>query len=106
MNRERSILSLLAYFEGQVRLTLLQPERMGSRGKIKMRGAVLAFGNPKGYWQPTVSSVFIDGPVEEKCAHPRELCKTVLGGSDEHAALALNSSGSRSTRLYDSPDVD
>ena len=88
MNRERSILSLPAYFQGQVRLTLLQPERLGSKGKIKMRGAVLAFGNPKGYWQPTVSCVFVDGPVEEKRQHPRDLCKTILDSSQEYTALS------------------
>jgi hypothetical protein len=87
MNRERSILSLPAYSQGQVRLTLLQPERLSSKGKIKMRGAVLAFGNPKGYWQPTVSCVFVDGPIEEKSQHPRDLCKTILNGSEEHAAF-------------------
>ncbi len=83
MNQERSILSLPAYLQGQVRLTLLQPERLGSKGRVKMRGAVLAFGNPKGHWQPTVSCVFVDGPVEEKRSHPRDLCKTSLHGSEE-----------------------
>ena len=87
MNQERSILSLPAYSQGQVRLTLLQPERLGTKGKIKMRGAVLAFGNPKGHWQPTVSGVFVDGPVEEKRPHPRDLCKTILDSSEEYAAL-------------------
>jgi hypothetical protein len=53
-----------------------------------MRGAVLAFGNPKGYWQPTVSCVFVDGPIEQKGADARELCKTIMEGSEEHAALS------------------
>ena len=88
MNQERSILSLPAYLQGQVRLTLLQPERLGSKGRIKMRGAVLAFGNPKGHWQPTVSCVFVDGPVEEKRPHPRDLCKTILHGSEEYEAFS------------------
>jgi hypothetical protein len=88
INQERSILSLPAYWHGQVRLTLLQPERLGSRGKIKMRGALLAFGNPKGYWQPTVSGIFVDGPVAEKAGDPRDLCTTVLDGSPEYAALS------------------
>jgi hypothetical protein len=87
MNQERSILSMPAYFEGQVRLTLVQPERLG-KSKVKMRGAVLAFGNPKGYWQPTVSGVFVDGPIETKVAHPRNLCRTILEGSEEHAMLS------------------
>jgi hypothetical protein len=88
MNQERTILSMPAYFQGQVRLTLLQPERLSSKGKVKMRGAVLAFGNPKGYWQPTVSCVFVDGPIEDKRTNPRDLCKTIVEGSEEHAALS------------------
>jgi hypothetical protein len=88
INQERNILSLPSYFQGQVRLTLLQPERLGPRGKMKMRGALLTFGIPKGYWQPTVSCVFVDGPVEEKRADPRDLCRTLSEGSDEHAAFS------------------
>lgn len=88
MNRERSILSLPSYFEGQVRLTLLQPERVGTRGRVKMRGSLLAFGNPKGYWQPTVSSVFVDGPIEERHDNTKELCKTILHTSPEYGPLS------------------
>jgi hypothetical protein len=88
MNQERTILSMPAYSQGQVRLTLLQPERLSSKGKIKMRGAVLAFGNPKGYWQPTVSCVFVDGPIEDKRTNPKELCKTLLAASEEHGVIS------------------
>ena len=88
INQERSILSLPAYSEGQVRLTLLQPERTGNRGKIKMRGAVLAFGNPKGYWQPTVSCVYVDGPIATKTTDMRELCTTFSDGTPEHAEIS------------------
>jgi hypothetical protein len=88
INQERSILSLPAYSQGQVRLALLQPERTGPRGKMKMRGALLTFGIPKGYWQPTVSCVFVDGPLEEKRADPRDLCRTLFEGSEEHSALS------------------
>jgi hypothetical protein len=87
MNQERNVLSMPAHFEGQVRLTLVQPERLG-KSKVKMRGAVLTFGNPKGYWQPTVSGVYVDGPVETKVAHPRDLCRSILEGSAEHAILS------------------
>lgn len=87
INRERSLLSLPAFSEGQVRLTLLQPERIG-KAKIKMRGALLTFGNPKGHWQPTVSCVYVDGPVEEKRSDPRDLCKTILDGSEDYATLS------------------
>lgn len=87
INRERNILSLPAYQDGQVRLTLLQPERVGSRKRVKMRGALLTFGNPKGYWQPTVSSILADGPIEDKAAHPKDLCKTILGDAEEFGPL-------------------
>lgn len=87
INRERSLLSLPAYQDGQVRLTLLQPERIG-KTKLKMRGALLTFGNPKGHWQPTVSCIFVEGPVEERKADPRDLCKTISKGSDGHDTLA------------------
>jgi len=88
MNQERTILSMPAYSQGQVRLTLLQPERLSTKGRIKMRGAVLAFGNPKGYWQPTVACVFVDGPIDDRRSNPRDLCKTIMDGSEEHAALS------------------
>jgi len=84
------MLSMPAYLQGQVRLTLVQPERLSSRGrgKIKMRGVVLAFGNPKGFWQPTVSCVYVDGPIEEKRSDPKEFCTTILNTSEEYAALS------------------
>jgi hypothetical protein len=88
INQERTILSLPAYWQGQVRLTLLQPERAGTRGKIKMRGAVLAFGNPKGYWQPTISCIFVDGPIAGKAGDPRDLCTTLEEGTPEHADVS------------------
>ena len=88
INQERTILSMPAYFQGQVRLTLVQPERLSGKGKIKMRGAVLAFGNPKGFWQPTVSCVYVDGPMEEKRSDLRDLCTTILNSSAEYEPLS------------------
>lgn len=89
LNQERTILSLPAYFEGQVRLTLLHmPQKPIGKEKIKMRGALLAFGVPKGYWQPTVTCVFIEGPLDSKHPKPRDLCKTIAHGAEEYAALS------------------
>jgi hypothetical protein len=89
LNQERNILSLPAYLEGQVRLTLLHmPQKPMGREKLKMRGAVLAFGIPKGYWQPTVSCVFIEGPIDGRHPRPRDLCKTILAGTEEYAAIS------------------
>lgn len=87
INRERSLLSLPAFCEGHVRLTLLQPERI-AKAKIKMRGALLTFGNPKGHWQPTVSCVYLEGPVEDRRSDPRDLCGTILDGSGDYATLS------------------
>jgi hypothetical protein len=88
MNRERSVMSLPAFSEGHVRLTMLQAERVGARGRIKMRGALLTFGNPKGFWQPTVSCVFADGPIDAKRTDIRDLCRTIDEGSDEYGPLS------------------
>ena len=87
MNRERNVLSLPAYFEGQVRLTHLLPERVNPK-KMRMRGALLAFGNPKGIWQPTVSCVFVEGPIEDKRASLKDLCTTITEGSNEYTAFS------------------
>jgi hypothetical protein len=68
---------------------LLEPERLSSgKGRIKMRGALLTYGNPKGHWQPTVSSVFVEGPIDEKRQNARDLCKTILYGSEGYSDLA------------------
>ena len=75
INQERTVLSMPAYHQGQVRLTLLQYERLPKR--LKFRGAVLAFGNPKGYWQPTVSSVYVEGPAKDAGGDRRLLCRTI-----------------------------
>ena len=57
MNRERSILSLPAFFEGQVRLTLIHTPQTKKNEQLKMRGALLTFGVAKGFWQPTAGCV-------------------------------------------------
>lgn len=85
MNKERNILSLPSFDNGRVRLTLLQPERLGS-DRIKMRGAVLTYGNPKGYWQPTVSSVFVDGPVRDTRAATKELRTIMQADTSDYAS--------------------
>ncbi len=89
MNQERSLLSLPAYSEGQVRLTLLHmPHKPVGKEKLKMRGALLTFGIPQGYWQPTVSCVYIEGPIDGRHPAPRDLCGTIPTGTREFAALS------------------
>lgn len=89
MNRERSILSLPAYFEGQVRLTLIHiPQVPQKREPLKMRGALLTFGVPKGFWQPTAACVFIEGPIGTKHGNLRDLSLTILEGDDRYDELS------------------
>lgn len=88
MNPERSLLSLPSYADGQVRLTMLSAERVGGRSRVKMRGAQLTYGNPKGFWQPTVSCIYVDGPVDERRTSLRDLCRTIDEGTPEHDAIS------------------
>lgn len=88
IDKDRAMLSLPAFRDGQVRLTLFQmPHHQISRERIKMRGALLTFGIPRGYWQPTISCVFAEGPISES-ASPRDLCGTVLSGSEEYHRIS------------------
>ncbi len=89
MNRERSILSLPAYFEGQVRLTLIHvPQIPLKKEPLKMRGAVLTFGVPKGFWQPTVGCVYVEGPITAKHAGLKDLSTTIGPGDDRYHKLS------------------
>ena len=89
MNRERSILSLPAYFEGQVRLTLIHiPQVPQKKEQLKMRGALLTFGVPKGFWQPTAACVFIEGPIVTKHGNLRDLSLTISEGDDRYDELS------------------
>ncbi len=53
-----------------------------------MRGAALVFGIPGGYWQPTVSCVFVEGPIDERRSNLKALCKTILAGTEEYEPLS------------------
>ena len=89
LNQERTILSMPAHFEGQVRLTLVHmPQKLSPRETVKMRGALLAFGIPKGYWQPVLASVFIEGPITGRNPDLKQLCRTIRAGTDEFGRLS------------------
>lgn len=53
-----------------------------------MRGAVLTFGVPKGFWQPTAGCVFIEGPITAKPGNLRDLSRTVRPGDDRYDELS------------------
>lgn len=89
MNRERSILSLPAYLDGQVRLTLIHiPQIPQRKERLKMRGAVLTFGVPKGFWQPTAACVYIEGPIEAKHANLKDMSTTIRCGDDGNTPMS------------------
>lgn len=89
LNQERSILSLPAYFEGQVRLTLIHiPQVPLKKERLKMRGAFLTFGVPKGFWQPTLGCAYLEGPMETKQANLKDLSTTIRPGDDRYDELS------------------
>lgn len=67
VDRDRSLLSLLGNTAGRVRLMLLViPQRVIGREGLRMRGALLTHGRPRGYWQPTVTSLYVEEPPDPK----------------------------------------
>jgi hypothetical protein len=90
LNAERTVLSMPAYFGGQVRLTLLlMPEHASGKDKpLKTRGAALLFGISRGYWQPAVTCVFVEGPLADRRSKMKDLCKTIYARSDEYGPIS------------------
>jgi hypothetical protein len=86
---DRATLSFLTLLGGQVRLTLVSmPPRPIGKELVKLRGALLTHGMPKGFWQPTVSCVFADGPHGSNRGPPRELCGTIRPDSDDFQRIS------------------
>jgi hypothetical protein len=53
-----------------------------------MRGALLTFGVPKGFWQPTVACVHIEGPLRTKHSNPKDLSLTIREGDERYDELS------------------
>lgn len=63
MHSERSLCSMLAIDNGEVRLTVVHTPNIRSAGDttpIKLRGLQLAHAYPKGFFQPSVTPVYIE----------------------------------------------
>ena len=89
IDHDRATLSFVALLTGQVRLTLVSmPLRALGKELIKLRGALLTHGMAKGFWQPTVSCVFADGPHDTKNRAPRDLCGTIRPDSEEFQRIS------------------
>jgi hypothetical protein len=91
IDRDRAMLSLPAFRDGQVRLTsLIMPQRSVARVRMKLRGVLLTFGIPRGFWQPTVSCVMLEGPFDAKRSDPRDLCGTITPDQQGFAAISAD----------------
>ena len=88
MDEGQALLSLPAYENGKVRLMQLVPERVDKQ--IKMRGALLTFGSPKGIWQPTMSCIYAVGPIKDDKISDWELCQTISSNSKEYETLSAH----------------
>jgi hypothetical protein len=89
IDQDLATLSFLAFLSGQVRLTLVtMPQRPIGREKLKLRGALLTHGMARGFWQPTVSCVFAEGPQDVKQAPVRDLCGTIRPEMDDFKRIS------------------
>lgn len=88
MDEGQALLSLPAYENGKVRLMQLIAERVNKQ--VKLRGALLTFGSPKGIWQPTISCVYAVGPTKSDEAHARDLCKTIDNSSKDFEEISAH----------------
>jgi len=86
MDEGQALLSLPAYQNGKVRLMQLIPERVDKQ--VKMRGALLTFGSPRGIWQPTMSCIYAVGPIKNDDTPAWELCKTIKNNSKDFDAIS------------------
>ena len=86
MDEGQALLSLPAYENGKVRLVQLMAESVEQQ--VKLRGAMLTFGSPRGIWQPTISCIYAVGPINNANAPIEKFCKTIKKDSKEFDALS------------------
>ena len=86
MDEGQALLSLPAFENGKVRLMQLVPERVDRQ--VKLRGALLTFGSPRGIWQPTVSCVYAVGPSKNDETPTRDLCRTINNSSKDFREIS------------------
>lgn len=85
---DRSLLSLLGNHLGRVRLMLLViPQHVIGREGLRMRGALLTHGRPRGYWQPTVTSLYVEEAPDPR-APTAELCGTIRPDWSEYQRIS------------------
>ncbi len=89
IRRDRNIISFVQLQNGEARLTLVNspdrpPAGPGVKPRIKARGAILTYGNPRDFYQPIVSAVVLEQLSTNTGSNLNQLCKTLKPGSDEY----------------------
>jgi hypothetical protein len=95
IRRDRNIINMVQLLNGEARLTLVNtPDRPatgpGAKPRIKARGAVLTYGNPRDFYQPIVSAVVLEQVSTKTGGNLNQLCKTLKPGSDEFAQASAD----------------
>lgn len=93
IRRDRNILGFVMLQNGEARLTLVNtPDRpqpgQPAHQRLKARGAILTFGNPRDFYQPIVSAVLMERVSDKTGGNLNQLCKTLKRGTAEYAQAA------------------
>jgi hypothetical protein len=99
LNAPRTLFSMVAVRDGQLRLMMTQrPEQVSRgmpeaaplhRGGTRMRGALLTHGFARNFWQPAVSAVALESLPPSMWRNARDQCRTIKPDDAEFAAVAL-----------------
>ncbi len=94
IRRDRNIIGMVQLWNGEARLTLVNtPDRPTdtppNRARIKARGAMLTYGNPRDFYQPIITAIVVE-QVSKKTGggNLNQLCKTLKRGTDEYKQIS------------------
>jgi len=90
IRKDRNIIGLVQLANGEARLMLCGlPERpLGSGARLRSRGALLTFGNPRDVYQPIVTTVLVEQTSGATGGDLMALCRTLHKGSPEHKKIS------------------
>lgn len=93
IRRNMNILGFVMLQGGEARLTLVNtPDRPPAGqpvpARLKARGAILTFGNPRDFYQPIISAVVLEQVSIKTGGNLNQLCKTLKRGTAEYTQVA------------------
>lgn len=92
IRKDRNIIGFLQLANGEARLMLCGlPERPHGGGqpvRLRSRGALLTYGNPRDVYQPIVTTVLLEQTSAASCGDLMALCKTLAKGTPEHNKIS------------------